>query len=59
MGAPHRIVCVHALNGRPLFMRLDRDKFLLSKKPVVLIRDGERYEVREGREEIEEYIRDA
>lgn len=60
MGTPRvRIVCVHALNGRPMFMRPDKDRFLLSKKPVILIKNGERYEVQEDREEIEGYIRDA
>ena len=59
MGTRAQIVCVHALNGRPMFVRLDKDRFLLSKKPVVLIRNGERYEVQEDREEVERYIREA
>ena len=60
MGMPRApIICVHALNGRPMFMRLDKDKFLLSKKPVILVKNGERYEVREDRGEIEGFIRDA
>ena len=59
MGTRARIVCVHALNGRPMFVRLDDDKVLLSKKPVVAVIRGQRYEVREDRKEIEGYIRDA
>ena len=55
-----RIVCVHAMNGRAMFVRLSHgDKFLLSKKPVVAVIGGQQYEVREGRKEIEEFIRDA
>ena len=54
-----RVVCVHALNGRPMFVRLGEDKFLLSKKPVVAIIRGDQYEVRESRKEIEQFIRDA
>jgi hypothetical protein len=53
------MICVHALNGRPMFVRLGKDKVLLSKKPVVAIIRDQRYEVREDRKEIEGYIRDA
>jgi len=53
------MICVHALNGRPMFVRLGEDKVLLSKKPVVAVIRGQRYEVREDRKEIEGYIRDA
>ena len=53
------MIAVHAFNGKPLFVRLDTDKVLLSKKPVVVIIRGERFEVREDRKEIEGFIRDA
>ena len=53
------IICVHALNGRPMFVRLGKDKILLSKKPVVIVLDDQRYEVRETRKEIEDFIKDA
>jgi hypothetical protein len=42
-----------------MFVRLGKDKVLLSKKPVVAIIRDQRYEVREDRKEIEGYIRDA
>ena len=53
------MIAVHAFNGKPLFVRLDMDKVLLSKKPVVVIIRGQRFEVREDRKEIEGFIRDA
>lgn len=53
------IICVHALNGRPMFVRLGEDKILRSEKPVVVVIGGQRYEVRESRKEIEKFIRDA
>jgi hypothetical protein len=53
------MIAVHAFNGKPLFVRLDTDKVLLSKKPVVVIIRGQRFEVREDRKEIEGFIRDA
>ena len=60
MGRRVRVVCVHALNGRTMFVRLDNgDKFLMSKKPVVAVILGQQYEVRESRKEIEGFIRDA
>ena len=54
-----RVVCVHTLNGRPIFVRLDEDKFLLSKNPVVAIIRDKRYEVKESREKINSFIKDA
>ncbi len=57
--ARKRLVCVHALNGRPMFVKLGEDKILLSKQPVVIEIGGQRYEVKESRKEIEGFIREA
>jgi hypothetical protein len=56
------MICVHAFNGRPLFLHMgegSEDKVFLSKKPVVVVIRGQRYEVRETREEIEDFIEEA
>jgi hypothetical protein len=53
------VICVHALNGRTMFVRLGEDNILWSKKPLVAVIRGQRYEIKENRKEVEKIIREA
>ena len=54
------IICVHKMNGHPAFVRVGRDRVLLSKRPIVVEREnGDRFEVKETRREIEGFLQDC
>lgn len=59
MAGRTKLICVHALNGRPLFFRYGKDRVYLSLRPVEIETCDGRFKVRETRQEIEEFIEEV